>query len=641
MDSRRNASAKNQLLFKTLKVKNGTIIKAGTEILPNVFAKVSGLVHIDDIEQEIIIKPGELINLTKLKVKVTNKVNRFVKPGEAIIPKRLIAQKLVYLEFFEIFEFSYLLIRPVKTYSISKAKSIAFEQLFKPFTTQGYARLRVIKKVFYKNWERVVSNTSVDLLKTFLTIDFTKRIGELQPYLHLISGAIENEKYYTLKIAFYEPITFNNKSLNNLDKNLKVNVRLLVKDQQYVCANTILAYTEIAIQRPGILGSVLSVENELLILENRYLKSIPYYFPRHKLKIKVGDLIRPGTLLGENLSAPYSGQVFDISAEQILIRLGRPYLISSGTILRIKNGELVRQGDTLATLVYEKVKTTDIVQGLPKVEEILEARKIRKAAILAPCSGYAYFRPKLSSVEIYNLEDEKDVIPIPMGVTPQFTNGQYVELSQPLTDGVISPHTKIEVLFTYYKKKYSLLDACKLSIKVLQLFLVNEIQKTYSAQGVQIADKHLEVIVRQMTSKVCIDGSGDTTFLPGEILDLKKIVTITAIAETQNEEAPSYYPILLGITKAALNSDSFISAASFQETTRVLTEAAIEGKKDWLNGLKENVIIGRLIPAGTGFSYSENCEMLKREQNEVVNFFHHPQDLTKTKLLKRQVNEKR
>ena len=629
----------NSLLSKNIKVQNGVFINPGTEILPNIFSKVGGLVNIDDIEQEVVIKPGELINLTKLKINNFNKTNRFVKVGESIIPNRLIAQKLVYLEFFNIFDLSYLLIRPVKTYSISKEKIFDFEQLLKPLNNKNYIRFKAIKKVFYKNWERVISNTGVSLLKTFLSVDFKKSIEELQPYLHIISSSSEKFPRYFLKIAFYETIKFNNRPLNNFDKSLKLNTRLLIKDQQYVWSNTVLAYNEITIQRPGILGPSLTDENDLLVLENKYLKSFSYKFPRKNLKIKVGDLIRSGTIIGKNLRSPYTGQIFDIAEEQIIIRLGRPYLISRGTILRIKNGSLVKKGDTLATLVYEKAKTTDIVQGLPKVEEILEARKIKKSSLLATCPGYVYFRPKTNNIEIYNIEGHKTTIPLPREKTVQFTNGQYIELSYPLTDGIVSPHNKLEVLFAYYKTKYNILTACKLSVKSIQLFLINEIQKTYLAQGVQIADKHLEVIVRQMTSKVCISESGNTTFLPGEILDLKKMESIVSIAQKNNDELPSYFPILLGITKAALNSDSFISAASFQETTRVLTEAAVEGKKDWLNGLKENVIIGRLIPAGTGFSYSENFEMLKRERNDTENFFHPTNDLTKAKLLKLRIEE--
>ena len=629
----------NSLLLKTIKVKNGVFITPGTEILPNIFSKVGGLVNIDSIEQELIIKPGELINLTNLQLNNFNKVNRFVKAGESIIPNRLIAQKLVYLEFFDIFELSYLLIRPVKTYSISKAKIFGFEQLLKPSTGKDYVRFKAIKKVFYKNWERVISNTSVDLLKTFLTVDFKKPVNELQPYFHIISSSSKAKKSYFLKIAFYENISLNTRSLNNFDKGLKLNTRLLIKNQQYILPNTTLAHNEITIQRPGIFGPTLNDKNEFLVLENRFLKSFSYKFSKTKLKIKVGDLIRRGTLIGKNIRSPYTGQVFDISESQIIIRLGRPYLISRGTILRIKNDGLVKQGDTLATLVYEKVKTTDIVQGLPKVEEILEARKIRKASILATCPGYAYFRPKINCIEIYKIAGDKVTISVPQEATVQFTNGQYVELSYPLTDGIVSPHNKLEVLFAYYKTKYNSLNACKLSVKLIQLFLVNEIQKTYLVQGVQIADKHIEVIVRQMTSKVCITESGNTTFLPGEILDLKKMEAIVNIAQKNNDEPPSYYPIILGITKAALNSDSFISAASFQETTRVLTEAAVEGKKDWLNGLKENVIIGRLIPAGTGFSYSENSEMLERERHDTENFFDQTRDSTKAKLLKIHIEE--
>ena len=162
-----------------------------------------------------------------------------------------------------------------------------------------------------------------------------------------------------------------------------------------------------------------------------------------------------------------------------------------------------------------------------------------------------------------------------------------------------------------------MVKACQISFKSLQLFLVSEIQRTYSSQGVSINDKHVEVIVKQMTSKVCIENSGNTTFLPGEMVSFQKIEALTNALNMNTEKILTYNPVLLGITKASLNSDSFISAASFQETTRVLTESAIEGKKDWLNGLKENVIIGRLIPAGTGFNHSENKMTLRREAKEL------------------------
>ena len=195
-------------------------------------------------------------------------------------------------------------------------------------------------------------------------------------------------------------------------------------------------------------------------------------------------------------------------------------------------------------------------------------------------------------------------------------NGDFVKVATPLTDGQVSPHEMLVTLFSYYQTKLTIDKACKISFKYLQLFLVNEVQRTYLAQGVQIADKHIEVIVKQMTSKVRVEESGDTTLLPGEILSLYQAEKITNAACLANSSPPFYVPILLGLTKASLNSDSFISAASFQETTRVLTEAAIEGKKDWLNGLKENVIIGRLIPAGTGFNCYEHLRKVRKNKLE-------------------------
>ena len=156
----------------------------------------------------------------------------------------------------------------------------------------------------------------------------------------------------------------------------------------------------------------------------------------------------------------------------------------------------------------------------------------------------------------------------------------------------------------------------------VQTYLVNEVQNVYQSQNVEISDKHVEVIVRQMTSKVKVEDGGDTTLLPGELVELQQIENINEAMLLTKGLPATYSPILLGITKSSLNTDSFISAASFQETTRVLTEAAIEGKADWLRGLKENVIIGRLIPAGTGFnSYTEISKISRNERKNSDGYY--------------------
>jgi DNA-directed RNA polymerase subunit beta' len=293
-----------------------------------------------------------------------------------------------------------------------------------------------------------------------------------------------------------------------------------------------------------------------------------------------------------------------------VLRMARPYRVSPGAILHIDNGDLVQRGDNLVLLVYERSKTGDIIQGLPRIEELLEARKPKEACILNRRDGTA-------SV-VYNEDGEPTEIKVidASGAVEEYflgpgqnllvSDGNVVKAGHLLTDGQLNPHEILEVYFNHFREENGVFEAALLALQKAQAFLVNQVQSVYQSQGVEIADKHIEVIVRQMTSKVRIDDGGDTTMLPGELQELRQVEQVNEAMSITGAAPAEYTPMLLGITKASLNTDSFISAASFQETTRVLTEAAIEGKSDWLRGLKENVIIGRLIPAGTGFNAYED-----------------------------------
>ena len=266
------------------------------------------------------------------------------------------------------------------------------------------------------------------------------------------------------------------------------------------------------------------------------------------------------------------------------------YLMPTHAHLMVSDGEEVHAGDVLAKIPRATTKTKDITGGLPRVVELFEARKPRETAIIAEINGtvkYGEVTKGMRKLHIVGDDGVQKEYAIPRGVHINVQEGERVRSGDPLMDGPRNPHDILAVL----------------GEKELQKYLVNEIQEVYRLQGVNINDKHLEVISRQMMRWVRIEDIGDTEFLPEEVVDKFRFrEENNRVIEAEGRPATGK-PILLGITKASLSTDSFISAASFQETTRVLTEAAINGKVDYLRGLKENVIMGRLIPAGTGMEF--------------------------------------
>jgi len=288
---------------------------------------------------------------------------------------------------------------------------------------------------------------------------------------------------------------------------------------------------------------------------------------------KKEDLRPRMTLLGE-------GQTDDGETE------AQRYMLAPGTTLSVQDGQTVEAGDILARASREAAKTRDITGGLPRVAELFEARMPKDVSVIAKISGRIEFvREYKAKRKIAIVPEEGDTVEYLIAKTKviDVQEGDFVKKGDTLVSGSPNPHDILEVL----------------GIEALAEYLVDEIQEVYRLQGVKINDKHIETIVRQMLQKVEITNGGDTTLLAGEQVDLEEMNEYNAKLTKKQAKAEGK-PILLGITKASLQTRSFISAASFQETTRVLTQAAVEGKKDTLIGLKENVIVGRLIPAGTG-----------------------------------------
>ncbi|MGO9635559.1 MAG: DNA-directed RNA polymerase subunit beta' [Steroidobacteraceae bacterium] len=266
------------------------------------------------------------------------------------------------------------------------------------------------------------------------------------------------------------------------------------------------------------------------------------------------------------------------------------YALPAGAIVSLEDGSKVSVGDVIARIPQESSKTRDITGGLPRVADLFEARKPKDSAILAERSGTVSFGKETKGKRrliITNEATEKYEELIPKWRHLNVFEGEQVEKGEVIADGEPNPH-----------------DILRLQgVEALANYLVREIQDVYRLQGVKINDKHIEVIVRQMLRKIEVSDTGDSALLRGEQMDRGRLLDVIAKQKTEGKHQSTWEPLLLGITKASLATESFISAASFQETTRVLTEAAVRGLKDDLRGLKENVIVGRLIPAGTGFAY--------------------------------------
>jgi DNA-directed RNA polymerase subunit beta' len=286
--------------------------------------------------------------------------------------------------------------------------------------------------------------------------------------------------------------------------------------------------------------------NQAILQSNQVveLNKIPAGLAQQKSKLLIGEFLVYGDQIAPNLAIAKGGQIIHINNQKITLRLGQPIFVSPQAILHKYDGDFVDEQSSVITLAYQQLKTGDIVQGIPKIEQFFEARTTKRGRL---------FKDSLENL--------------------------------------------LKAIFNRYNAKLSREQAVRQSFYKIQQIIIDGVQRVYRSQGVTIADKHLEVIVKQMTSKVRITFGGSTGYLPGEICDLYDI-------ESLNKELRPkimYEPIVLVITKASLEEKSFLSAASFQQTTRVLSKAALSRKNDYLNGLKENVILGNLIPAGTGY----------------------------------------
>ena len=704
-------------------VENGDFISEGFELLPEIFSKTSGIVKIQQKNnqvKQIIIKSGLVYEGQQFK----NIAQKIYYPGE-ILFSNIPINKLSFCDHIIGNQTEQLLIRPIEIYEVPYLNSSSVNSqnmknlsaLFKLETQNIYP---------YKPNQHLKGRKNLDLIQNKLTLKTDKLL------INNINFKFKNNiKINSVDIIVNEKLNLNNYISPYLRyKNLKP--CLLVQKTQFIDSYTLLSYLEditlnsleivkfkikkkdgkqiLLISNKDCLTlekrkfpnkklndfiTISSNVNEIgkIIIENRHYftlqKGKPYFFPncktdnlRNKInlqyKLIVPNRIKDRLKTDRSISLKFSnrlnsklfvkkdGKLYSSLIPTFLKKLSirkvssklkfgkykkvkkkadleRTLLIKSLDLVEnklkkskdslpqleliqivqdpeakkftglysitedffeqdlnsvfCKNSQFIEDGETIGLLNLEKEITGDIVQGLPRIEEILEARK------------------KNLSVKRIPASQKKGLLVQKTSLDPSF---EFRKLGTTIQENQkINPHKLLKTYFNYYGLSY-LTESIKSnrlvdnyegsykSLKKVQTFILKSVQDVYKSQGVTINDKHLEVIIKQMTTKILITSEGNTPLLRREVVDLYHIKHINQIVSLQKKQPAYYVPLVLGITKAALNNPSFISAASFQETTRVLTKAAIEGRIDWLRGLKENIIIGHLIPAGTGSQNYQN-----------------------------------
>ncbi|MFM6754735.1 MAG: DNA-directed RNA polymerase subunit beta'', partial [Dolichospermum sp.] len=619
-----------------LLVEDGQYVEAGTEVVKDIFCQTGGVIEItqkNDILREIVIKPGELLMVDDPETAM-EKNDTFISAGEELLKNTV--TELRYIQYVETPSGPALLSRPVVEFSVPTTPDVptAISE-----NTSRSIELRAVQRIPYKDSERVKSVEGVELLRTQLVLEIGEVTVEhgaspLAADIELINDD-QNPEIQRLQLVILESLVVRRDIAADATQG-STQTNLEVQDGDKIGPGAVVARTQILCKEAGVVQGIqkgAETVRRCLILRDNDLVTVET--PVNP-SVKVGDLVVEGSEIAFRIPAIESGQVVKVRSQEsvghssvvevgqspmtneqyaVTLRVGRPYRVSPGAVLQVEDGDLVQRGDNLVLLVFERAKTGDIIQGLPRIEELLEARRPKEACILARRPGEVKViygdGDEVTSIsrEAYSIkvmEANGTVTDYPLGPGQNLIvpDGAQVVAGQPLTDGPSNPHEILELFFSLGSED-GVYACASLALQKVQTFLVNEVQMVYQSQGIEIADKHIEVIVRQMTNKVRIDDGGDTTMLPGELVELRQVEQVNEAMSITGGARAQYTPMLLGITKASLNTDSFISAASFQETTRVLTEAAIEGKSDWLRGLKENVIIGRLIPAGTGYNTFE------------------------------------
>lgn len=607
-------------------------VEADHEIMTDVRVTESGFVSTENLEtsQELIFYPGAKVyrfsdedEATRIKVEENLRIKKNAELGERLNldtgeVETVQAEIDGIVQILPAEGESLVIVRPYTRYKIKPIDKF-FDLNMELESNLGEMSLEPITRLMHRHGDRIKAGERSTLTKVQLQFKLSASLVTLGGRVRLDplkvpkpkEGEEEQGPLFRLSISCIESLSTQKGSLRGAFlpeyQDLQISIIPLVKNGQLVEPKSKVASTEYKVEADGTISIYKDPNSGLvrmMLLTSDHEEVVPL---KSAPSVKVDQHIFEGDELAKGVKSPATGIIASVTDKQLVIHKARPYLVSQGSQLVVSDKSMIRQGEVIVILTYEQMKTGDIIQGLPRVEELLETRKPKETAVLSEWDGEVVLSRDNDDNPVVSVKDTEGLlhpVSIPHTASPLVINGQGVKKGDRLTTGAVNPHDLLRIL----------------NVEAAQRYLVDSVQMVYRSQGVKISDKHIEVIVRQMTRKCRIENPGESTFLPGEIVSEVEIQAMKRKLAEEGlvTETLLYTPILLGITKASLNTESFISAASFQETTRVLTEAAVEGKRDWLRGLKENVIIGRLIPAGTGMRSKESRDDLRKKQRNVI-----------------------
>lgn len=604
-------------LFNNLK--EGNYIRKNQRLSKKVISPSFGIVtsktHIKKTST-ISIKSGITYAFTKAKINISGFFNhfnmKFFFPGERILNKFFV-KKTVYTEVLVSKDKIFLILRPVCLFSIKQSS-------------------------FYKSMAQILPTSTDDIVistKQFLSVKFGEFIYRgkirnlLEQALFITSGFSTLNPIDQVVINFYSKgyknwlIEFGKSQkiilqdgLNRRLKSQMAKIEIFGRPKQILEPYTIFGEFQLMSTSSHKIESVKSKysnryqSQELMIVKKNHSREI--YLDEVINYQNKSEFIFAGDSIENNIITTIGGRINNKRGSLVQFRIGLPYLFTEGAKIYKNHEDFVPENTVLGFVTYKIFKSQDIIQGLPKIEEILEARSSMQRVSVAEKPGII---TKVISDDgtdnnqidvlshIKRLRSIREVPYILKDVSNdsiETETYQFINLSEKFHKGKIGPQKILDTYFEYYKQRDQHHKSVLRSLYKVASMLIKSIQGVYQDQGINIIDRHLEIIVRQMIAKSKVEYSGSTPLVSGEYLENYQLQILNEMLIKQSKNLVYYKPTILGLTKAALTSDSFISAASFQETVRILTQAAIEGKVDWLRGLKEKVIVGGLIPSGTG-----------------------------------------